>query len=145
VSGFDLVEGCQRDAVSRPPIYVLVTLAIVFFCFFYNGAGIQPKETADNLKKSGAFLPGIRPGIRLQACREDHARLTMVARCTLRWSVCCPDFGGEVECAVLLWRHLVVDSGSGDHGFHGASSVLPDDASVRELAEEGNFKGGLAR
>ena len=45
------------------PIYVLIyTLAIIFFCFFYTALVFNPKETADNLKKSGAFVPGIRPG-----------------------------------------------------------------------------------
>jgi preprotein translocase subunit SecY len=37
-------------------------LAIIFFCFFYTALMFNPKETADNLKKSGAFVPGIRPG-----------------------------------------------------------------------------------
>lgn len=45
------------------PIYVLLYMsAIVFFCFFYTALQYNPKETADNLKKSGAFVPGIRPG-----------------------------------------------------------------------------------
>ena len=37
-------------------------MAIVFFCFFYTALVFNAKETADNLKKSGAFIPGIRPG-----------------------------------------------------------------------------------
>jgi preprotein translocase subunit SecY len=45
------------------PIYVLLyASAIVFFCFFYTALVFNSKETADNLKKSGAFVPGIRPG-----------------------------------------------------------------------------------
>src|SRR6266581_1280321 len=45
------------------PIYVLLYAgAIVFFCFFYTALVFNSKETADNLKKSGAFVPGIRPG-----------------------------------------------------------------------------------
>ncbi|WP_370653519.1 preprotein translocase subunit SecY [Methylotenera sp.] len=45
------------------PIYILFfTVAIVFFCFFYTALQFNPKDTADNLKKSGAFVPGIRPG-----------------------------------------------------------------------------------
>nr|WP_051338832.1 preprotein translocase subunit SecY [Sulfuricella denitrificans] len=45
------------------PLYVMLySLAIVFFCFFYTALVFNPKETADNLKKSGAFVPGIRPG-----------------------------------------------------------------------------------
>ena len=45
------------------PLYVLLyALAIIFFCFFYTALMFNPKETADNLKRSGAFVPGIRPG-----------------------------------------------------------------------------------
>lgn len=46
------------------PLYVLFyALAIIFFCFFYTALMFNPRETADNLKKSGAFIPGIRPGV----------------------------------------------------------------------------------
>jgi len=45
------------------PVYVfLYALAIIFFCFFYTALQFNPKDTADNLKRSGAFIPGIRPG-----------------------------------------------------------------------------------
>ena len=45
------------------PIYALLyAVAIIFFCFFYTALVFNSKETADNLKKSGAFVPGIRPG-----------------------------------------------------------------------------------
>ncbi len=53
------------SAVLSPgqPLYVLMyATAIIFFCFFYTALVFNPKETADNLKKSGAFVPGIRPG-----------------------------------------------------------------------------------
>ena len=45
------------------PVYVMLyASAIVFFCFFYTALVFNSRETADNLKKSGAFIPGIRPG-----------------------------------------------------------------------------------
>ncbi|QCI22932.1 preprotein translocase subunit SecY [Buchnera aphidicola] len=45
------------------PLYLIIYIsAIVFFCFFYTGLVFNPRETADNLKKSGAFISGIRPG-----------------------------------------------------------------------------------
>jgi preprotein translocase subunit SecY len=45
------------------PVYIaLYALAIVFFCFFYTALVFNSRETAENLKKSGAFVPGIRPG-----------------------------------------------------------------------------------
>jgi len=45
------------------PLYILIFIAfITFFCFFYTALMFNPKEVADNLKKSGAYIPGIRPG-----------------------------------------------------------------------------------
>ena len=45
------------------PVYVMLyALAIIFFCFFYTALVFNSRETADNLKKSGGFIPGIRPG-----------------------------------------------------------------------------------
>lgn len=47
---------------GQPLNIVLFTVGIVFFCFFYTALVFNPKDVADNLKKSGAFIPGIRPG-----------------------------------------------------------------------------------
>jgi preprotein translocase subunit SecY len=47
---------------GQPLNIILFTVMIVFFCFFYTALMFNPKEVADNLKRSGAFLPGIRPG-----------------------------------------------------------------------------------
>jgi preprotein translocase subunit SecY len=59
--------GWLRDAATTlspgQPIYTIMYAAfIIFFCFFYTALVFNPKETAENLKKSGAFIPGIRPG-----------------------------------------------------------------------------------
>ena len=56
-----------QDIVAKispgEPLYVLLyAMAIVFFCFFYTALVFNSKETADNLKRSGAFIPGYRPG-----------------------------------------------------------------------------------
>ncbi|QDM39733.1 MULTISPECIES: preprotein translocase subunit SecY [Bacteria] len=49
------------------PLYLaLYAIGIVFFCFFYTAVVFNPEETADNLKKNGGFIPGIRPGKRTQ-------------------------------------------------------------------------------
>jgi preprotein translocase subunit SecY len=57
------LKGIADTLHPGQPIYVLLyACAIVFFCFFYTALVFNPKETADNLKKSGAFVPGIRPG-----------------------------------------------------------------------------------
>ncbi|CAA0080274.1 Protein translocase subunit SecY [BD1-7 clade bacterium] len=47
---------------GQPLNILLFTALIIFFCFFYTALMFNPKEVADNLKRSGAFLPGIRPG-----------------------------------------------------------------------------------
>jgi preprotein translocase subunit SecY len=53
--------------------------AIIFFCFFYTALVFNPKETAENLKKSGAFVPGIRPGDQTAKYIEKIVmRLTLV-------------------------------------------------------------------
>ena len=69
VSWFATGDGLRwlKDLASAvspgQPIYVLLySAAIVFFCFFYTALVFNSRETADNLKKSGAFIPGIRPG-----------------------------------------------------------------------------------
>ena len=69
VSWFATGDGLRwlKDLASAvspgQPIYVLLyAAAIVFFCFFYTALVFNSRETADNLKKSGAFIPGIRPG-----------------------------------------------------------------------------------
>jgi preprotein translocase subunit SecY len=49
-------------APGQPLYSVLYAAAIIFFCFFYTALVFNSKETAENLKKSGAFVPGIRPG-----------------------------------------------------------------------------------
>lgn len=50
-------------ALQQGPLHIIIfTAAIIFFCFFYTALVFNPKDTADNLRKSGAFIPGIRPG-----------------------------------------------------------------------------------
>ena len=49
-------------SMGQPLYMILYAVAIVFFCYFYTALVFNPKEIADNLKKSGAFIPGIRPG-----------------------------------------------------------------------------------
>jgi preprotein translocase subunit SecY len=61
--GFTWLRDIAATLSPGQPIYTLLyASAIIFFCFFYTALVFNPKETADNLKKSGAFVPGIRPG-----------------------------------------------------------------------------------
>lgn len=52
----------QAIAPGQPLNILLFSMGVIFFCFFYTALMFNPKEVADNLKKSGAFIPGIRPG-----------------------------------------------------------------------------------
>jgi preprotein translocase subunit SecY len=69
----------QKLAPDQLPYLILYTIAIVFFAFFYTALVFNPKDTADNLKKSGAFIPGIRPGEQTAKYVDDvMTRLTLV-------------------------------------------------------------------
>jgi hypothetical protein len=72
-------------------VYVLLYAAmIVFFCFFYTALVFNSRETADNLKKSGAFIPGIRPGEQTaKHIDKILSRLTLAARSTSPPCACC--------------------------------------------------------
>jgi preprotein translocase subunit SecY len=59
----DIVIQLNQYLAHGKPVYLLLYgLGIVFFCFFYTAVVFNPEETADNLKKAGGFIPGIRPG-----------------------------------------------------------------------------------
>ena len=78
-SGANWLTDLATSIQPGQPIYVLLYASmIIFFCFFYTALVFQPKDIADNLKKSGAFIPGIRPG-------EQSARYidNVVSRLTL--------------------------------------------------------------
>jgi preprotein translocase subunit SecY len=76
------------------PIYVLLyALAIIFFCFFYTALVFNPKETADNLKKSGAFIPGYRPGEQTARFIDKvMTRLTLVGAAYITLVCLIPEF-----------------------------------------------------
>ena len=130
------------------PIYVMFyAAAIVFFCFFYTALVFSPKETAENLKKSGAFLPGIRPGEQTaQYVEKIMLRLTMVGAvyislvCLLpeflvvKWNV--PFYFGGTSLLILVVVTMdfmaQVQSYLMTHQYEG-------------LLKKANFKGGLTR
>ena len=76
------------------PIYVLLySAAIVFFCFFYTALVFNSRETADNLKKSGAFIPGIRPGDNTARYIDNIlARLTLAGAAYITLVCLLPEF-----------------------------------------------------
>ncbi len=66
IGGFVQVEWVQKVSAAMAPgtvyYYILYVAMIVFFCFFYTAVTFKPDDVAENLKKNGGFVPGIRPG-----------------------------------------------------------------------------------
>lgn len=94
------------------PLYILLfAIAIVFFCYFYTAIVFNPRDVADNLKKSGAFIPGIRPG-------EQSARYidTVLSRLTL--------FGALYITAVSLMPQFLVVAWNVPFYFGGTSLLI---------------------
>jgi preprotein translocase subunit SecY len=84
---------------GQPLHMLLFSAGIIFFCFFYTALVFNPKETADNLKKSGAFIPGIRPG-------EQTARYidTVMTRLTLAGAIYVTLVCLLPEFLILAWN-----------------------------------------
>ena len=115
------------------PLHIALYVAlIVFFCFFYTSIVFNPKETAENLRKYGGFIPGFRPG-KSTADYLDYVltRLT-VGRRPLSGGGLRParDPDLAVRGAVLLRRHQPADRRLRDDGHGGADPVASDRASI---------------
>lgn len=84
---------------GQPLHMLLFSAGIIFFCFFYTALVFNPKETAENLKKSGAFIPGIRPG-------EQTARYidTVMTRLTLAGAIYVALVCLLPEFLILAWN-----------------------------------------
>ena len=76
------------------PLYMLLYASgIIFFCFFYTSIVFNPKETAENLRKYGGYVPGIRPGERTADYIEDIlTKLTTIGACYLTLVCLMPEF-----------------------------------------------------
>jgi len=76
------------------PLYMLLYAAgIIFFCFFYTAVVFNPEETADNLKRNGGFIPGIRPGKRTEEYLDYVlTRITVVGAAYLTLICLVPEF-----------------------------------------------------
>ena len=98
--GMGWLQDISGSLSPGQPLYVLMyALAIIFFCFFYTALMFNPKETADNLKKSGAFVPGIRPG-------EQTARYIdkILGRLTLAGAIYITAICLIPEFLILYWN-----------------------------------------
>jgi len=94
------LKGVADKLHPGQPIYVLLyATAIIFFCYFYTALVFNPKETADNLKKSGAFIPGIRPGEQTSRYIEKIIlRLTLIGAIYITLVCLLPEF------LILKWN-----------------------------------------
>jgi len=101
----------QALAPGQPLNIILFTAGIVFFCFFYTALMFNPKDVAENLKKSGAFIPGIRPG-------EQSARYIdgVLTRLTM--------FGAMYMAAVSLLPQFLVVSANVPFYLGGTSLLI---------------------
>lgn len=92
--GFGWLQDVSTMLSPGQPVYVLLyATAIIFFCFFYTALVFNSKETAENLKKSGAFLPGIRPGEQTTAYIDKvMTRLTLIGAFYITLVCLLPEF-----------------------------------------------------
>ncbi|MFN0164129.1 MAG: preprotein translocase subunit SecY [Burkholderiales bacterium] len=128
------------------PIYVMLyAAAIIFFCFFYTALVFNSKETADNLKKSGAFVPGIRPGdqtakyidkILMRLTLVGAAYVTIVCLLPefliLRWNV--PFYFGGTSLLIIVV--VTMD-------FMSQVQAYIMSHQYESLLKKSNFKGGM--
>ncbi len=92
--GFEWLQDIATMLSPGQPVYVFIyATAIIFFCFFYTALVFNSKETAENLKKSGAFLPGIRPGIQTSIYIDKVlTRLTLIGAFYITLVCLLPEF-----------------------------------------------------
>ncbi|UTW05680.1 preprotein translocase subunit SecY (plasmid) [Amphritea atlantica] len=110
--GMELLQDIALALGPGQPLYILLfSVCIIFFCYFYTAIVFNPKDVADNLKKSGAFIPGIRPG-------EQSAKYidNVLGRLTL--------FGALYITAVSLMPQFLVVAWNVPFYFGGTSLLI---------------------
>ena len=98
--GMEWLQDIASVISPGQPIYVMLyAVAIIFFCFFYTALQFNARDTADNLKKSGAFIPGIRPGDQTAKYIDKvMTRLTFVGAMYITLVCLLPEF------LILYWN-----------------------------------------
>jgi preprotein translocase subunit SecY len=129
------------------PVYILLySAAIVFFCFFYTALVFNSKETADNLKKSGAFVPGIRPGDQTARYIDKILmRLTLIGALYVTLVCLLP------ELLILKWQVPFYFGGTSlliivvvTMDFMAQVQAYVMSHQYESLLKKANFKGGAA-
>jgi preprotein translocase subunit SecY len=132
-------------APGQPVHEILYAAAIVFFCFFYTALQYNPKETAENLKKSGAFIPGYRPGDQTARYVERITlRLTLLGSLYLVIVCFVPNF-------LIAWKNVPFYFGGTSlliivvvtMDFMTQVQAYLMSQQYESLLKKANFKGGL--
>jgi preprotein translocase subunit SecY len=144
--GMNWLKDVAATLSPGQPIYVMIYAAlIVFFCFFYTALQYNPKETADNLKKSGAFVPGIRPGDQTARYLEKIlVRLTLAGAIYVTVVCLMPEF------LILKWNVPFYFGGTSlliivvvTMDFMAQVQAYVMTHQYESLLKKANFKGGL--
>ena len=132
-------------APGQPVHEILYASAIIFFCFFYTALQYNPRETADNLKKSGAFIPGYRPGEQTSKYIEKITlRLTLIGSLYLVVVCFVPNF-------LIAWKNVPFYFGGTSlliivvvtMDFMTQAYAYMMSQQYESLLKKANFKGGL--
>ncbi|MFO1316610.1 MAG: preprotein translocase subunit SecY [Burkholderiales bacterium] len=132
-------------APGQPIHEILYAAAIVFFCFFYTALQYNPKETAENLKKGGAFIPGYRPGDQTAKYLEKITlRLTLLGSIYLVIVCFIPNF-------LIAWKNVPFYFGGTSlliivvvtMDFMTQVQAYLMSQQYESLLKKANFKGGL--
>ncbi|HET7097599.1 MAG TPA: preprotein translocase subunit SecY [Casimicrobiaceae bacterium] len=130
---------------GQPIHEILYAAAIIFFCFFYTALQYNPKETAENLKKSGAFIPGYRPGDQTAKYIEKITlRLTLLGSIYLVVVCFIPNF-------LIAWKNVPFYFGGTSlliivvvtMDFMTQVQAYMMSQQYESLLKKANFKGGL--
>ena len=122
---------------SKAPYVIGETIFIILFTYFYTAVTFNPVDQADNLKKYGGFIPGVRPG-RPTAEFLDRilARLTFPGALYLAAVAALPTILiNQTSAELLLRRHLAADRRRRRAGHDETARVAADDAQLRGLPE----------
>ena len=114
---------------------VIFVVLIVFFCFFYTAIIFDPKDIAENLKKQGGFIPGIRPGAKTKEYIDKVSHQDYFVGCFVHFRRVCVahDPNGAIQCTFLLRRYRTADRCRSCYGLHGADRVVPYLPTIRRL------------
>ena len=149
----------QRWAGASRSTRCCTRLGIIFFAYFYVSIVFNPNEVADNMRKYGGFIPGIRPGKRTaDYINEILTRITLVGALYLiiisfipEWMItgihlnhlvradwrvfrAAADMGDErIGRELLFWRHIAADRGRRGHGHGDADRSAAGHAPLRRL------------